>query len=168
MIDCLIVLSRCPGKFIAISRSKIAGIRLARVQGCGCRITSDAVGWSSFRATTTFGVSHCGPPSPRPSLTGYAIQPDQPAGEIAPGIFVSRRIIAQPFAQGPEENQGQADFFGLPPSSAAIEQSGLTHPIIRRDRLKTIGTQWCGCDGSVRSQGSLPRAPPADRFPGPF
>jgi hypothetical protein len=36
---------------------------------------------------------------------------------------VSRRTIAQPFAQGPEENQGQADLFGLPLSSTGIEQS---------------------------------------------
>jgi hypothetical protein len=56
---------------------------------------------------------------------GYAIQSDQPVGEIAPGMLVSCRTIAQ----SPEENQEQADFFGLLQMSAGIERSRLTHPM---------------------------------------
>ena len=65
----------------------------------------------------------------RLSLPGQAIQPDEPAGKKATGMLVSRRPVAQPFAQGPEENQGQADLFGLPLPSAGIEQSRLAHPL---------------------------------------
>jgi hypothetical protein len=36
-------------------------------------------------------------------------------------MLVSRRSVAQPFAQGPEKNQGQADLFSLPLPSAGIE-----------------------------------------------
>ena len=44
-------------------------------------------------------------------------------------MFVSRRTVAQPFAQGSEENQGQADLFGLPLPPAGIELRCLAYPM---------------------------------------
>src|SRR5688572_30555967 len=125
--------------------SEVVCIRLTRRQEHGCRTTSYAVEWSSFQAIITSGVSHCGP-SPRPSLMGYAIQSDQPAGEMAPGKLVSWRTIAQ----SPEEKQEKTDFFDLLQMSADIERRRLTHP--RSNRLKTLAFNgadatyeaWCG------------------------
>ena len=44
-------------------------------------------------------------------------------------MFVPWRTVAQPFAQGSEENQGQAYLFGLPLPPAGIELRCLAYPM---------------------------------------
>ncbi len=43
-----------------------------------------------------------------PPRVRHSNQASRRAGEIATGMFVFRRTVAQPFAQGAQEHQGQA------------------------------------------------------------
>jgi hypothetical protein len=65
---------------------------------------------------------------------GYAIQSDQPAGEMAPGMLVSWRTIAQ----SPEEKQKKTDFLDLLQMSADIERRRLTHPTNQEQQTENL------------------------------
>jgi hypothetical protein len=83
-------------------------------------------------------------------------------------MFVPRCTVALPFAQSPEENQGQADLFGLSLSSTGVEQSCLAqpmdqsrqaedhgHPMVRVRRLK-LGPDHLAGDPPMGGSGIEP------------